>query len=122
LKDVYITSKSKKKSGKFSLAASLNSTLLQRVNDQLTIISRHFAKWFTEQWTVVTGHVATPTRHNSNVLLALSGITNNAAVVAETGAAGMRDMGKVMAAVKTQLAGKADMGEVSAAVKAALNR
>ena len=30
------------------------------------------------------------------------------------------DMGKVMAAVKTQLAGKADMAQVSAAVKAAL--
>ena len=33
---------------------------------------------------------------------------------------GPGDMGKVMAAVKTQLAGKADMGQVSAAVKAAL--
>ena len=45
-----------------------------------------------------------------------------AAIVAELGASGPGDMGKVMAAVKTQLAGKADMGEVSAAVKAALNR
>ncbi len=35
-------------------------------------------------------------------------------------AVGPADMGKVMAAVKTQLAGKADMGQVSAAVKAAL--
>ena len=35
-------------------------------------------------------------------------------------AAGPGDMGKVMAAVKTQLAGKADMSQVSAAVKAAL--
>ena len=35
-------------------------------------------------------------------------------------AAGPSDMGKVMAAVKSQLAGKADMGLVSAAVKAAL--
>jgi len=42
------------------------------------------------------------------------------AIVAEVGAAGPGDMGKVMAAVKTQLAGKADMGLVSAAVKAAL--
>lgn len=41
-------------------------------------------------------------------------------IVAEVGAAGPGDMGKVMAAVKTQLAGKADMGLVSAAVKAAL--
>ena len=42
------------------------------------------------------------------------------AIVAELGASGPGDMGKVMGAVKTQLAGKADMGQVSAAVKAAL--
>ena len=45
-----------------------------------------------------------------------------AAIVAELGASGPGDMGKVMGAVKTQLAGKADMAAVSAAVKAALNR
>ncbi len=45
-----------------------------------------------------------------------------AAIVADLGASGPGDMGKVMAAVKTQLAGKADKGEVSAAVKVALNR
>jgi len=43
-----------------------------------------------------------------------------AAIVAELGAAGPGDMGKVMGAVKTKLAGKADMGLVSAAVKKAL--
>jgi len=43
-----------------------------------------------------------------------------AAIVAELGAAGPGDMGKVMGAAKAQLAGKADMGAVSAAVKAAL--
>ena len=42
------------------------------------------------------------------------------AIVADVGAKGPGDMGKVMGAVKTQLAGKADMGLVSAAVKAAL--
>jgi uncharacterized protein YqeY len=42
------------------------------------------------------------------------------AIVAEIGATGPGDMGKVMGAVKTKLAGKADMGQVSAAVKAAL--
>ena len=42
------------------------------------------------------------------------------AIVAELGAKGPGDMGKVMGAVKTRLAGKADMGQVSAAVKAAL--
>lgn len=44
------------------------------------------------------------------------------AIVAETGATGPGDMGKVMAAVKAKLAGKADMGLVSAAVKQALAR
>ena len=44
------------------------------------------------------------------------------AIVAETGASGPGDMGKVMGAAKTRLAGKADMGLVSAAVKAALSR
>ena len=42
------------------------------------------------------------------------------ASVADLGATGPGDKGKVMGAVKTQLAGKADMGQVSAAVKAAL--
>ena len=42
------------------------------------------------------------------------------AMVAEIGASGPGDMGKVMGVVKTRLAGKADMGQVSAAVKAAL--
>lgn len=43
-----------------------------------------------------------------------------AAAVAETGAAGPADMGKVMAVLKPKLAGRADMGKVSAAVKARL--
>lgn len=43
------------------------------------------------------------------------------AIVAELGAKGPGDMGKVMGAVKAQLAGKADMGLVSAAVKKALS-
>jgi len=43
-----------------------------------------------------------------------------AAIVAELGAAGPGDMGKVMAAAKAQLAGNAEMGLVSAAVKQAL--
>ncbi len=42
------------------------------------------------------------------------------AIVAELGASGPGDMGKVMGVVKTQLAGKAEMAAVSAAVKAAL--
>ena len=41
-------------------------------------------------------------------------------IVAEVGAKGPGDMGKVMGAVKARLAGKADMGQVSTAVKAAL--
>jgi len=42
-------------------------------------------------------------------------------VISETGAAGAKDMGKVMAALKARLAGKADMGKVSALVKAKLS-
>jgi uncharacterized protein YqeY len=45
-----------------------------------------------------------------------------AALVAETGASGAGDMGKVMAAAKARFAGRAEMGLVSAAVKAALAR
>jgi uncharacterized protein YqeY len=44
------------------------------------------------------------------------------ALVAELGATGPGDMGKVMAAAKAQLAGKADMASVSAAVKTALSK
>lgn len=40
--------------------------------------------------------------------------------VAETGAAGMADMGKVMALLKTRLTGQADMGEVSKILKSVL--
>ncbi|MEJ6004225.1 GatB/YqeY domain-containing protein [Paucibacter sp. AS339] len=44
-----------------------------------------------------------------------------AAIVAELGAKGPADMGRVMAAVKGQLSGKAEMALVSAAVKQALS-
>lgn len=40
--------------------------------------------------------------------------------IAETGAAGMRDMGKVMNLLRPQLAGRADMGAVSNRIKAKL--
>ena len=43
-----------------------------------------------------------------------------AAAVAESGASGVKDMGKVMALLKPRLAGRADMGRVSALVKAKL--
>ena len=39
------------------------------------------------------------------------------AVIADTGAASMQDIGKVMGALKGSLAGKADMGLVSKIVK-----
>ena len=44
-----------------------------------------------------------------------------AKAVADSGAAGAADMGKVMAILKPQLAGKADMAEVSKLVKARLS-
>jgi uncharacterized protein len=43
------------------------------------------------------------------------------AAIAETGASGVKDMGKVMAALKSRLAGKADMGKVSGLVKSRLS-
>jgi uncharacterized protein YqeY len=43
-----------------------------------------------------------------------------AAAVAETGAKGPADMGKLMGVLKPRLAGKADMAEISKLVKAAL--
>lgn len=43
-----------------------------------------------------------------------------AAVIAEIGAEGMSDMGKVMGELKPRVQGRADMGKVSGQVKAAL--
>lgn len=44
-----------------------------------------------------------------------------AAEIAATGAAGMKDMGKVIAALKAKYAGQMDFGKASGLVKAALN-
>ena len=44
-----------------------------------------------------------------------------AAAIAESGAAGPKDMGKVMALLKPRLAGRADMGRVSGLVKSRLS-
>lgn len=41
-------------------------------------------------------------------------------VIADTGAAGVKDMGKVMGLVKPQIIGRADMGKVSGQIKARL--
>jgi uncharacterized protein len=43
-----------------------------------------------------------------------------AAAIAESGAAGVKDMGKVMAVLRPRLAGRTDMGKVSGLVKAKL--
>ena len=45
-----------------------------------------------------------------------------AAAIADSGAAGMADMGKVMGLLKTRLAGQADMAAVSQALKTALSQ
>ena len=44
-----------------------------------------------------------------------------AAAIAATGAASIKDMGKVMAAIKAQAAGRADMAAVGARIKARLS-
>jgi uncharacterized protein YqeY len=41
-------------------------------------------------------------------------------VVADTGATGVKDMGKVMAAIRPLVAGKADMGKISGLIKTRL--
>lgn len=41
-------------------------------------------------------------------------------VVSETGASGIKDMSKVMAAIKPLVAGRADMGKISGLIKARL--
>ena len=41
--------------------------------------------------------------------------------ISASGASGVKDMGKVMAALKSRLAGKADMGKVSSLVKSKLS-
>jgi len=43
------------------------------------------------------------------------------AALAESGASGVKDMGKVMALLKARLVGRADLGKVSALVKAKLS-
>ena len=43
------------------------------------------------------------------------------AAIADTGAASMKDMGKVMGVLKPALQGRADMGAVSSRVKQRLN-
>ncbi|MGC1458603.1 MAG: GatB/YqeY domain-containing protein [Steroidobacteraceae bacterium] len=43
------------------------------------------------------------------------------AAIASTGATGMKDMGKVMAAVKPQVQGRTDMGALSARIKGLLS-
>ena len=66
-----------------------------------------------QEITVLTGYL--PARMSTDDVLAAV-----KTIVAELGASGPGDMGKVMGAAKAALAGKADMGQVSSAVKAAL--
>jgi uncharacterized protein YqeY len=46
---------------------------------------------------------------------------NVSAIITETGAAGAKDMGKVMAALKERYAGQMDFAKASATVKELLN-
>jgi hypothetical protein len=64
----------------------------------------------TTELAVVEGYL--PQRMNEAELDALV-----AEAIAATGAASVKDMGKVMAAIKVKAAGRADMGAVSARIK-----
>jgi uncharacterized protein YqeY len=44
-----------------------------------------------------------------------------AKAISESGASGIKDMGKIMALLKPRLAGRADMGKVSTLVKSRLS-
>ena len=44
-----------------------------------------------------------------------------ASIIAETGAASMKDMGKVMGALKAKYAGQLDMGKANGIIKARLS-
>ncbi|MFT3907126.1 MAG: GatB/YqeY domain-containing protein [Steroidobacteraceae bacterium] len=64
--------------------------------------------------TVITGYL--PAQLSDAELDALIG-----AAIASTGAASIKDMGKVMGIIKTQAAGRADMAVVGARIKARLS-
>ena len=68
----------------------------------------------SEEITVLQAYLPEPLSHDE-----LASIIEQA--IASTGAATIKDMGKVMAAVKEAAAGRADMGAVSASIKQRLS-
>lgn len=69
-----------------------------RENEEIAVIERFLPQQMSED----------------EMLVAIEGI------IKETGATGIRDMGKVMAALKTQYAGQVDMGKAGGLVKSKL--
>ena len=67
-----------------------------------------------EEITIITGYL--PKQMSDDDVKAAI-----AAIIAETGAAGIKDMGKVIAALKGKFAGQMDFAKASGFVKAALN-
>ena len=101
-------------STKLGLSLALARELLRAIGGELTAGNRpDLVEKETSELQVLEGYL--PKRLSADEVAA-----EVAAVVAELGASGPGDMGKVMGAVKAKLAGKADMGMVSAAVKKAL--
>jgi len=85
---------------------------------------RHAAlSWRTLSWTLAEGGApVAPARLRVRTGLGEAEIQKEInSVIAETGASGVKDMGKVMTALKSRLAGRADMAKVSALVKAKLS-
>jgi len=103
----------------------LDDTMIVAIVDKLIKQRKDAAEQYTaggrqdladkEKSEIVDLEVYLPQRLNADeILVAVK------AIVADLGASGPGDMGKVMGAVKQKLAGQADMGLVSAAVKTAL--
>jgi len=94
------------------LSAVLGTGFVQHITDHKVAVARMV--YAQPQAVIVGGSQA-----GLNIFQAV--VPAVAAAVAQTGASGIADMGKVMSVLKTSLAGKADMGEVNKILKAVLS-
>ena len=69
---------------------------------------------YADQITTIRGR-------GGDVIVSFGGADGTELAIAETNAAGMKDMGKVIAALRSKYAGQMDFGKASGLVKAALS-